>query len=153
MSETILIRTDSSNPDFQALVKLLNAELTVYNGNDNDFYMQFNKTENIRHVVVAYDDKTPVGCGTIKEFSPDTAEVKRMYVSNDARGKGIGKKVLAELEEWARELKYKYIVMETGKFLSAAVNLYKNSGYEIIPNYEPYTEIEKSVCFRKIIKN
>ena len=146
-----LSRTTSSSPDFQTLVKLLDAELKVYNGDDDSFYSQYNKIENIKHVVVAYVDDVPVGCGTIKEYSPDTAEVKRMYVTNNARGKGIGKKILVELEAWAKELNYKYVIMETGKFLRAAVALYKKSVYEVIPNYGPYADIEKSICFRKKI--
>ena len=146
-----IIKTISSSSDFLSLVKLLDAELKVYNGEDDSFYSQYNKIENLRHVVVAYIDNIPVGCGTIKEYSPDTAEVKRMYVNNDARGKGIGKKILVELETWAKELGYKYVIMETGKFLRAAVALYSKSGYEVIPNYGPYADIEKSICFRKKI--
>ena len=146
---TRLTRTDSSNPDFQALVKLLDAELKIYDGDDHTFYSQYNKIENIRHVVVVYFDDTPVGCGTIKEYSPDTAEVKRMYVNNEVRGKGIGKKILNELEQWAKELGYKYIIMETGKRQQAAVALYSQSGYEVIPNFGPYVTIDNSVCFRK----
>ena len=147
-----LTRTTSSNPDFQKLVRMLDAELKEYNGEDNTFYAQFNMIEKLHNVVVAYIDEKPVGCGAFKEYSPGTAEVKRMYVNNDTRGKGIGKKILDEIESWAEELNYKNVIMETGKFLTSAVTLYSNSGYEIIPNYEPYTKAERSVCFRKKIR-
>lgn len=84
-----LLRTDSSNPDFQKLVTLLDAELKVFDGDDHAFYSQYNKIEAIKHVVVAYHNKTPVGCGAIKEYEPGTTEVKRMYVSEDKRGLGL----------------------------------------------------------------
>jgi GNAT superfamily N-acetyltransferase len=151
MSKIVLTRTDSSSPDFQSLVKLLNAELKAYDGDDHDFYMQYNKIENIKHVILAYSDNVPIGCGTIKEYSNDTAEVKRMYVNTDARGLGIGKEILSGLEAWAKELGYKYMILETGKRQTAAVALYKNSGYEVIPNYGQYEKIDNSVCFRKEI--
>jgi GNAT superfamily N-acetyltransferase len=153
MSEIILNRTNSENPDFQSLVKLLDSELAVYNGEDNNFYMQYNTIENLNNVIVVYLDGEPAGCGAIKKFSPGTAEVKRMYVNSYIRGRGIGKKILDELEKWAQELDYKYLVLETGNFLKAAIALYSNSGFKIIPNYEPYTNMEKSVCFRKYLSN
>jgi len=153
MDNIRLIRTTSSSPDFQSLVKLLDSELKVYNGEDNEFYHQYNKIENIKHAVVVYDGKSPVGCGAIKKFSDDTAEVKRMYVNKDTRGKGVGRKILAELEKWAMDLNYKYVILETGKFLTEAVALYKKSGFEVIPNYGQYAGIERSICFRKELKN
>lgn len=145
-------RTTFSSPDFQSLVKLLDAELKEYDGEEHTFYSQYNKIENIKYVVVAYIDDVPVGCGTIKEFSDDTAEVKRMYVNTDIRGKGVGRKILSELEKWAMELNYKFLILETGKRQKAAVTLYSNSGFEVIPNYGQYAGIENSICFRKELK-
>ena len=144
-----IFRIPSTSLDFQSLVKLLDTELKEYDGEDHTFYSQYNKIENIKHVVVAYIDDVPIGCGTIKEFSADTAEVKRMYVNKDARGKGIGKKILNELEKWAMELNYKYLILETGKRQKEAVAFYSNSGFEEIPNYGQYEGIDNSICFRK----
>jgi hypothetical protein len=56
----------------------------------------------------------PLECGAIKEYSPDTAEVKRMYVNNDVREVKESEKILNELELWAK-VGYKYTIMETGK--------------------------------------
>ena len=152
MNSIVLTRTTSSSTDFQSLVKLLDAELKEYDGEEHTFYSHYNKIENIKHVVVAYIDNIPVGCGTIKEFSADVAEVKRMYVTNEIRGKGIGRKILAELEKWALELNYKYLILETGKKQKEAVALYTNYGFEIIPNYGQYIGIDNSICFRKMLK-
>ncbi len=145
------IRTDSENQHFVELVRFLDADLAERDGTDHSFYGQFNKIDKIRHVVVAYENDRPVGCGAIKEFSPSAMEVKRMYTLPESRGKGIASIVLAELEKWAHELSYKTCVLETGKRQPEAIELYKKNGYGIIPNYGQYIGIENSVCFEKEI--
>lgn len=144
-----LQRTDSANPDFIALVKQLDADLAERDGSDHAFFAQFNKIDMIKHVVVAYEDEKPVGCGAMKAFAPDTLEVKRMYTLPEHRGKGIAGKVLAELERWAAALSYAKCVLETGEKQPEAIGLYKKSGYRQIPNYGQYAGVESSVCFEK----
>jgi GNAT superfamily N-acetyltransferase len=146
-----ITRTDSSNQDFIELVKHLDADLAERDGKDHSFYAQFNKIDKIKHVVVAYNDDKPVGCGAIKEYAPGTMEVKRMYTLPESRGKGIASKVLTELEAWAAELSYQKCVLETGKKQPEAIALYKKNGYKIIANYGQYAEIENSLCFEKNI--
>jgi len=146
-----LVRTDSSNPDFKNLVKHLDAYLADRDGDDHAFYDQYNKTDTIKHVVVAYENETAVGCGAFKKYEPGTAEIKRMFVPEEKRGMGIASKVLTELEKWAKEEGFDKTVLETVKD-SGAVMLYKKSGYSIIPNYGQYTGMEKSCCMEKMIK-
>ena len=150
---TRLIRTDSENADFVQLVKLLDADLALRDGNEHSFYAQFNSIDKLKQVVVLYENDKPVSCGAIKEFNPQAVEVKRMYTLPEFRGKGIAGKVLTELESWAAELGYAKCVLETGKKQPEAIALYAKSGYTIIPNYGQYTGIENSVCFEKIILN
>lgn len=144
-----LIKTNSKDLGFINLVKQLDAELTIKDGDDHDFYHQFNGITNLNYVVVAYKNKEPIGCGAIKPFNENTMEVKRMFVPEEARGLGIATKVLNELEAWATELGYKKCVLETGKVLVEAIALYKKSCYQIIPNYGQYVDVENSVCFEK----
>jgi GNAT superfamily N-acetyltransferase len=145
-------RTDSDNQDFIELVKFLDADLAERDGDDHSFYAKFNKIEKIKYVVVAYENDKPVGCGAIKEYSPNTMEIKRMYTSPEGRGKGIATKVLTELEVWAAELFCEKCVLETGKRQPEAIGLYKKNGYTLIPNYGQYAEIENSLCFEKEIR-
>ena len=147
-----LIRTNSENPDFIKLVKFLDADLALRDGEDHLFYAQFNKLNKIKHVVLAYEKKKPLGCGAIKEYEPNTMEVKRMYTSPDSRKKGIATKILSELEKWAFELSYGRCILETGKKQPEAIGLYKKSGYTQIPNYGQYSGVENSVCFEKELK-
>jgi putative acetyltransferase len=143
------LRTHSENADFIKLVAELDADLAIRDGSEHSFYAQFNRINMIKHVVVAYENDTPVGCGAIKEFSTGIMEVKRMYVPADKRTKGIGSTVLAELENWAREMNCKSCVLETGKKQPEAIALYTKNGYRIIPNFGQYKGVENSVCFEK----
>lgn len=146
-----LERTNSEDPVFINLVRDLDIELAVVDGEDHTFYSQFNKIDKIKHVVLAFDDEKPVGCGAIKEFAKDTMEVKRMYVIPGKRNKGLASKVLKELESWALELSCNKCILETGKRQPEAISLYKKNGYLIIPNYGQYTGVDNSVCFQKLL--
>lgn len=149
--ETIL-RTDSTHADFRALVALLDRDLQIRDGEDHSFYAQFNKIDKINHVVVAYKDGVPVGCGAIREYTAGVTEVKRMFVKPEFRGQGIARRLLAELENWAHELSYVTCILETGKKQPEAIRLYQKAGYTIIPNYGQYAQVENSVCMKKDIR-
>ncbi len=146
-----LKRTNSDDIDFINLVVLLDQDLAISDGEDPALYNQFNKTDKIKHTIVYYENGIPVGCGAFREKEPDSVEIKRMYVHPDHRKKGIASQVLTELERWADEIKYPYTVLETGKKQPEAIALYQKSGYNIIPNYPPYENMENSVCMKKTL--
>ncbi len=147
-----LTRTNSENTDFIELVRHLDADLAERDGSEHAFYAQFNKIAKIKHVVVAYEDDTPIGCGAIKEYETGTMEVKRMYTTPASRGKGIASRVLSELENWAAEMSCQKCVLETGIKQPEAIALYKKNGYQIIPNYGQYIGVDNSLCFEKLLK-
>ena len=147
-----LVRTNSKNEDFIYLVKQLDAYLKITDGDEHDFYNQFNSISALKHVVIAYLNKKPIGCGAIKQLSKKNVEVKRMFTNEEARGKGIATQVLFELEQWAKLLNYDAIVLETGIRQTEAVQFYKKNLYKNIPNYGQYIGLENSICFQKIIK-
>ena len=142
-------RTDAKNQDFIKLVQQLDAYLAVTDGEEHSFYDQFNKIDQLKYVVIAYESNEPLGCGALKQYQPNTIEVKRMYVSPESRGKGIGTQLLAALEDWAAELSYEKCILETGKRQHEAVELYKKNGYQLISNYGQYASVENSLCFEK----
>jgi putative acetyltransferase len=144
-----LTRTNSQHPDFILLIKQLDEGLQEINGDQHGFFSQFNKTDSIKNVVIAYMNDQAAGCGAFKRHATGAAEIKRMFVDPVLRGRGIGKDILKELETWAAESGFTHCVLETAKILKPAVNLYQNSGYEITPNYEPYVGVDTSVCMRK----
>lgn len=146
------IKTNSENEDFRLLVKELDADLSIRDGDEHSFYHQFNKIDAIKYAIVAYENKIPVGCGAIKEFATDTMEVKRMYVLPNKRGQGIASIILKELEAWVLELGFSKCILETGKKQPEAISLYTKNGYFIIPNFGQYENVENSVCFEKQLK-
>jgi putative acetyltransferase len=146
-----IVRTNSDNADFRTLVTLLDAELQVRDGEEHSFYAQFNKIDNLSEVVVAYSGNAAIGCGAIKAYGERTAEIKRMFVKEENRGKGVAGKILGELETWSRELNFDECILETGFKQPEAIALYKKSGYEVIPNYGQYIGVENSVCMKKTI--
>ena len=147
-----LLRTNSSENDFIDLVKHLDADLKITDGADHEFYDQFNQIQNLKYCLLAYKDKAPVGCGAIKTYDEHTMEVKRMFVLNEYRGKGIATRILKELEIWTQELHFLACILETGINQPEAIALYKKNGYKITDNYGQYKGIVASVCFKKHLK-
>lgn len=145
------LRTTSKNPDFQKLVKLLDAYLAMMDGEEHGFYDQYNKIDMLKHCIVIFDNDEAVACGAIKELDTKSMEVKRMFTLPEKRGKGLASAILRELETWSKELGYEKTVLETGKKQVEAVALYNKCGYKIIPNYGQYIGVENSVCFEKLL--
>ena len=143
------IRTDASHPDFKKLVTELDAELRIRDGDESDFYEQFNKSDSIKYAVVIYLNDSAVGCGALRPYTNDKIEVKRMYVPLEHRSKGLATLVLKELEKWALELGFHHLILETGIRQPEAIRLYNKNGYHSIPNYGQYEGVSSSVCFEK----
>lgn len=146
-----LRNTDSSDPDFIQLVRELDADLARRDGDEHGFYARFNSIQHLPFVIVACEEQVPVACGAIKTFDDTTMEVKRMYTLPAYRGRNFAGKVLQALEERARELGMKRMVLETGKRQPEAIRLYLKNGYAVIPNYGQYAGVDNSVCFEKIL--
>lgn len=85
--------------------------------------------------LVAELDGTPIGCGGVRMIAPDRGEVKHLWVRPAARGTGLGRALLTELEHRAADLGATEIVLDTNERLAAAQALYRSSGYVDIPPY------------------
>ena len=94
-------------------------------------------------------DGEAVGCGGVRVLGPGVAEIKRMYVVPEARGKGVGRALLAGLEGAATELGCTALRLETGLRQPEAIGLYEASGYRQIPRYGRWADSPLSVCFEK----
>ena len=106
--------TTSENPDFQKLVKQLDAYLALMDGDEHSFYDQYNKIDSLKNCIVIYDNDEAVACGAIKVFDEKTMEVKRMYTLPEQSGKGLASAILKELESWTKELGYEKTILEMG---------------------------------------
>ncbi len=100
--------------------------------------------------LIVYQEGSPVGCGALRLLEAETAELKRMYVSPSARGRGLGRRLVAALEAEARALGVRRLVLETGVRQAAALALYRAAGFHPIPLYGEYRlSPETSVCLGK----
>jgi DNA-binding MarR family transcriptional regulator/GNAT superfamily N-acetyltransferase len=82
----------------------------------------------------------PIGCGALKLHGGEPAEIKRMWVAATARGLGVGRRILGELERCARERGVGLVRLETNRSLREATSLYRSAGYVEVEafNDEPY---------------
>ena len=85
--------------------------------------------------LVVYSRGEPVGCGGFKRLDARTAEIKRMYVAPVARNKGLGRRILEQLEGGAHEAGYAFVRLDTGDKQPEALTLYRSAGYREIPDY------------------
>jgi putative acetyltransferase len=120
-------------------------------GEEQAFFMQHNKVDTIKHVVVVYRDDKPVGCGCIKAYSDSEMDIKRMFVQPEHRGQGISSDILTVLETWAKELGYSETILDTLVVKKNVIVMYARNGYAMMPNYGQYKGVDSSVCMRKVI--
>jgi DNA-binding MarR family transcriptional regulator/GNAT superfamily N-acetyltransferase len=92
------------------------------------------------HFLVAYLHGEPMGCGGVKHHADAVSEIKRVWVSESARGLGLGRRILGELESLAAERGAKRLRLDTNRNLVEAIAMYRSAGYREIPafNDEPF---------------
>jgi putative acetyltransferase len=146
-------RSELDAPDAQRLIATLDAELAALFPEPGANHFSLASTQVATGdgaFLVAYVDETPVGCGAVRRIDEDTAELKRMFVAPSHRGRGIGRSIVAALEEEARTLGVRRVVLETGSRLDRAIAMYTSLGYAPIPLFGEYlSSPETSRCFGK----
>jgi GNAT superfamily N-acetyltransferase len=99
--------------------------------------------------LLASEDGRPVGCGVWQRMSGGAAEIRHLWVGREARGLGLGRRLLAALEADAAEHGITTLRLGTHFALTEAIGLYRSSGYQAIPVYgdSPYNQLalEKSL--------
>ena len=141
----------AQSPEVKELSDLLHKDLELIYGKG---IIESFKEENEQMLIfyTAYDDNgIAVACGALKHFDESTAEIKRMYVKENFRGRGISKTILLKLEQHARELHYQRLILETGLKQPEAMNLYSKFGYRPTKCYGRHADDPDSRCFEKTI--
>lgn len=85
--------------------------------------------------IVGRVDGAPVCCGGLKRLADGTCEIKKMYVVPQARGRGVARTLLHQLEDRARQLGYEVVRLDTGPRQAHARALYEGEGYQAIENF------------------
>lgn len=142
---------DGSNKDFILLSSMLDSYLnSLVGGEENRAeYILYNQPDDIECVILVYNGDIPIGCAGFKKYDNEAAEVKRVFIKNGYRGKGISKKMMNFLEDKVREKGYRSLILETGEPLIEAMRLYSSIGYKVIPNYGQYVNMPDSICMMK----
>ncbi len=94
-------------------------------------------------VKLALKGSEPVGCGMSHRFMPGTAEIKRVFVREEARGLGVGRELMNSLIGQCRADDYSRIFMDTGVSLKAAQNLYLSLGFRLRGPYQDVPELAR----------
>ncbi|TMR92352.1 GNAT family N-acetyltransferase [Nonomuraea basaltis] len=137
----------SDDPRIRRLVRDLDADLAARYPDDTcDGGARVDPA--IRFLLAELDGR-PAGCCAIQPFPDGAAELKRMYVSPSARGRGVARRLLAEAERVAAAFGHAEIRLETGVHQPEAIALYTRAGYTPIPNYPPYHDKPLSRCYAK----
>lgn len=145
--------TNGDNKDFIQLCNALDHSLNQAVGGEENRaqHIPFNSLSTIHDVIVVYDGYKPIGCASFKKYDDECAEVKRVYIQEEYRGRGISKILMEMLELSAREKGYTYFILETSELFVQAINLYQSIGYEMIENYGQYAGMSDSVCMKKTL--
>lgn len=86
-------------------------------------------------LLLALADGEPAGLGGVRHLDTEIAEVKSMYVAPAYRGTGLGRRILARLDQIAVEHGCRAVRLDTSDYLTPAVDLYRSAGYREVPAY------------------
>lgn len=136
--------------DAQSLIALLDQELRGEYAPEHMHTVDFEPFHRDGGIfIVAYDAVTPVGCGALRPITDSEIELKRMYVAESNRGRGVSREILEYLENKARQLGFSKLLLETGDQQHAAIGLYEKSGYQRTKSFGEYVVSPRSICFAK----
>ena len=144
-------RTDGKDKDFIENCRLLDMDLDRRVGKKikRDKYKKYNQLDEIKEAIVVYEDDKAIGGGAIRRYDDENIELKRVFVHTEYQRQGIGSKLVSLLIEWAMELGYKRMILETGELLAESCAVYKKLGFKVIPNYGPYVDMPESLCMAR----
>lgn len=135
----VVRRTTGEDPDAVALVASMTAEVReLYGGDDmppGSVVSSVQMSPPHGGFVVLEEDGRPLAGGGVKRLDDRAGEIKRMYVVPEARGRGLGRTLLAALEDLVRDLGYEIARLDTGAKQPRAKLMYERAGYTEIPDY------------------
>ncbi|RIK40904.1 MAG: N-acetyltransferase [Chloroflexi bacterium] len=144
-------RPDSA--DATALITELDAHLEpIYPQESRHGYSVQKLIDEAVAFFVLRDGATPAACGGVKLFGAEYAEIKRMYVRPQFRGRGYAKRVLEHLTEYSRGQGVLTLRLETGIYQLEAIGLYERMGFYQIPPFGPYRVDPLSRCYEKRLR-
>jgi GNAT superfamily N-acetyltransferase len=151
MENLTITAVDVRCADAVGLIAGLDAELRPRYPDVDGRYAAANALADHTTFLVGYIAGQPIACGAFRPMDSEAAEIKRMFVQPAWRGRGVARRLLAELERLARAAGHSVARLETGIDLHNAVRLYEAAGYRRIAKYGIYAGNADSVCFEKAL--
>jgi putative acetyltransferase len=139
------------HPDAVALRAELAADLHARYGRDAEPGAKPTARDTAVFLVVRAGDEA-LGCGALRSLDATTVEIKRMFLRPSARGRGLGRRLLAALEEEAARRGATRVVLETGVEQHEAIALYERAGYRSIPCFGAYARSPISLCYERVLR-
>jgi GNAT superfamily N-acetyltransferase len=147
-----ITREELDSPIALALIGALNAELSARYPEPGANNFELDPEEvgaDNGAFLVAYVDGQAAACGAVRRIGAGVAEIKRMYTRPEARGRGLARALLTELESTARTLGVRRLVLETGVRQPDALALYRRAGFVPVEPFGGYSNSPLSVCLGK----
>ena len=159
MPGPFIIRSPESAEEWTTVKKLLvdyrgefddQTCFTSFEAEMDNIEQYYSDNDKIKLIIVDEENNTIAGCVALRSFSPEVAEMKRLYVVPSYRGYKLGRKLAEAIIEKAVEQGYHSMILDTMFEMQAAQQLYYNLGFHTIPPYNHQDE-SKVICFEKIL--
>lgn len=111
-------------------------------GDDKIYYTRYSEKEGLERIWLAYEGDLPMGCIAFREKTDGVGEVKRLFIRDRYRGKGLSKLLLSTLVSYARDQGCQKLYLDTRTELAPAVGLYRSFGFDVIFQQGFYVQME-----------
>lgn len=144
---------DKSDSDLLWLVNELDAFQNELYPAESNHCQDLSKVtdEQLRCVIVRDEGGSPAGCGALLFHENGSAEIKRVYIRPEYRGRKLGEQIVSAIETIATENNFNQLRLETGIHQQPAIALYRRCGYEICDAFPPYAADPLSIFMCKNI--
>lgn len=126
---------DEAKTLFVEYANTLNFELCFQHFKEEISDLSLQYSEPTGSIILACENSIPIGCIGLRKLTDDTCEMKRLYLKNEARGKGIGRKLAEKVIAKAIEFGYKKMKLDTIETMKEAISLYKSMGLKEVSAY------------------
>lgn len=114
-------------------------------GEDKRYYTRYTDGENLEAVWVAYQDGEPAGCAAYRRKDEDTGEIKRLFVREEYRGRGLARALFAAVKSHAKAEGCRKLFLDTRITLEPAVTMYRNLGFQVVFQQGLYIQMEMTI--------
>jgi GNAT superfamily N-acetyltransferase len=153
-ASVLIVRVAADSNEARALIEALDADLQRRYPGVAIHGLRPDEAQDPRlsFFVARVGTSQAIGCAALRELEPGTGEVKRMFVLDDFRGRGVARLLIAALEHHAIARGYHTLRIETGDSQPEANKLYQSAGYTPIPPFGQYAGNAYSRCFEKRLR-